>query len=158
MALHVTLDQTFGKAAGDTMNRVLVGIVDGVGAVGKAVATLAADLAGGDIGKFFADLAQDGIDLGTIAVNVAEWAIGKIACLWDWLLGAIGVTSGAFKPVGDGTEAQQPVTITDIAIDVASDALHWAAGAAESIATWVYAQAVSAAVSLSGLAIDAASS
>lgn len=144
-ALHVTLDQVFGKRAGDAIDATLRDIVDGVGAVGGAVVELGGDLLRGDFGEFFADLGGDlrslaaaGIDLGNVAVDVGRWVLSDgIPDLWDWFERQIGVTEGGkFIGRGDGTEQAGTVTLTDIVVNVAG----WAAGEISDLWSWVMKQ------------------
>lgn len=98
-ALHVTLDQVFGKAAGDQIDRVLRGIVDGIGGVAGAIGKLVGDLASGDIGGFFKDLGASGIDLGNIVVKGALALGGGLldvaGNLWGWVIGQLGFGGGS---------------------------------------------------------------
>jgi hypothetical protein len=91
-ALHVTLDQVFGKEMGDQIDATLRRIVSGVEAVAGVIGELAIDLARGDFSEFFADLGEGAIDLGVITVTAAFDLIGDAAKgVWNWFLGAIGL-------------------------------------------------------------------
>lgn len=88
------------------------GAFSGIPIVGKAVAS------------------QNRVTLANVVVDVVSWAVGKVADLWGWLMGVLGVgrgDAGAFSGVpiiGPAVASQNQVTLTDVLVGVAS----WASG------------------------------
>lgn len=109
-SLHTTLDQTFGKSAGDTIIGVIRGIGSAVGEVADRIGTLGGLLLDGDFGGFFSQLGTDLLDLAkntvfelpSLAVKIGGWAISAVSNLYDAAKTKIMEWIGG-TPAGDET-------------------------------------------------------